>query len=59
MKAILAIAASILTAAYHMLRDGLPYKDLKSDYFDHRARSKIVKLGVQLRRESESRPIKS
>jgi len=47
MKAILAIAASILTAAYHMLREGTAYKDLKADYFDHRDRAKIVKRLVR------------
>jgi transposase len=35
-KAILAVAASILTAAYHMLRDGTEYQDLGGDYFDRR-----------------------
>lgn len=47
MKAILAVAASILTAAYHMLRDGVPYKDLKAHYFDQRDHSKIVKRLVR------------
>ncbi len=32
-KAICAVAASILTAAYHMLRDGTFYQDLGADYF--------------------------
>jgi transposase len=34
MKAILAVAASMLTAAYHMLRNQVDYRDLGSDYFD-------------------------
>lgn len=34
-KAILAVAASILTAAYHMLRDGTEYRDLGASHFDH------------------------
>jgi len=33
-KAIMAVAASILTAAYIMLRDGVEYRDLGHDYFD-------------------------
>ena len=33
-KAIVAVAASILRAAYHMLRDGTDYRDLGSGYFD-------------------------
>ena len=35
-KAICAVAAAILTAAYHMLRDGTFYHDLGPDHF-HRA----------------------
>ena len=33
-KAVCAIAASILTAAYHMLRDGTFYQDLGPDHFN-------------------------
>jgi transposase len=32
-KAICAVAASLLTAAYHMLRDGTVYQDLGADHF--------------------------
>ena len=32
-KAILAVAASILTAAYYLLRDEVPYRELGSRYF--------------------------
>jgi transposase len=32
-KAICAVAASILTAAYHMLRDGTFYQDLGAEHF--------------------------
>lgn len=38
-KAIGAVAASILTAAYHMLKDGTLYHDLGADHFDRVARS--------------------
>jgi transposase len=38
-KAICAVAASILTAAYHMLKDGTVYHDLGPDHFDRRART--------------------
>jgi transposase len=41
-KAILAVAASMLTAAYFMLRDGVEYHDLGSDHFDRRDRSKVI-----------------
>lgn len=42
-KAILAVAASMLTAAYYMLRDGVAYRDLGSQHFDHRDKSKTVR----------------
>jgi transposase len=38
-KAIGAVAASILTAAYHMLADGTFYHDLGPDHFDRRAKA--------------------
>jgi transposase len=41
-KAIGAVAASILTAAYHMLKDGTFYKDLGAGHFDKRAAAKQV-----------------
>ena len=33
MKAIVAVAASMLRAIYYMLRDGMPYRDLGADHF--------------------------
>ena len=41
-KAILAVAASMMTAAYHMLRDGVEYHDLGPDYFDSLDRTKAA-----------------
>jgi len=41
-KAIGAVAASILTAAYHMLKNGTLYQDLGADYFDGRAKTNQV-----------------
>ena len=41
-KAIGAVAASMLTAAYHMLKDGTLYQDLGADHFDNRAKGKHV-----------------
>lgn len=35
-KAIVAVAASILTAIYHMLKDGTMYQDLGPNHFQHR-----------------------
>ena len=34
------VAASILTAAYHMLKNGTVYQDLGANYFDNRAKDK-------------------
>jgi transposase len=39
-KAIGALAASILTTAYHMLISGELYHDLGPDHFDHRAKAR-------------------
>jgi transposase len=36
-KAICAVAASILTAVYHMLRDGTFYQDLTANHFSRRS----------------------
>lgn len=41
-KAIIAVAASILTAAYYMLRDGTEYADLGAQHFDRMDRTKIA-----------------
>jgi transposase len=48
-KAIVAVAASILTAAYYMLRDGVLYHDLGAEHFTRHDRSKtILRLVRQL-----------
>jgi hypothetical protein len=39
-KAIEAVATSMLTATYHMLRDGTFYEDPGSNYFDNRTKEK-------------------
>lgn len=41
-KAIVAVAASMLTAAYHMLKNGVEYQDLGADHFARRDRSKAI-----------------
>jgi hypothetical protein len=41
-KAMVAVAASILTAAYHILRDGTEYHDLGVDYFDRLNHTKLA-----------------
>src|SRR5438128_8798106 len=42
-KAVLAVAASMLTAAYHMLKHGVDYRDLGADHFDRRDKAKLAK----------------
>jgi hypothetical protein len=46
-KAILAVAASMLTAAYHMLKNGLEYRDFGADHFSRRDRSKAIQRLVR------------
>ena len=54
-KAVCAVAASILTTIYHMLKNGTAYKDLGIDYFDRRTAetkakyfvNQLAKLGFQ------------
>ena len=42
-KAVVAIAASMLTAAYHMLQRGTFFEDLGPNHFDRRDKEKITK----------------
>jgi len=42
-KAVGAVAASILTAAYHMIADGTFYQDLGADHFERRAKPNQIK----------------
>ena len=50
-KAVVAVAASMLTAVYYLLRDGVPYRDLGATYFDRRDQTKIAN---RLRRRLEA-----
>jgi transposase len=43
MKAVVAVAASILTAAYHMLRDGVPYRELGPHHFARADQAKLAR----------------
>ncbi|MDR3438715.1 IS110 family transposase [Telmatospirillum sp.] len=55
-KAICAVAASMLTAIYHMLKDGTEHQDLGADHFDRRSTdvkanrlvAQLTKLGFQV-----------
>ncbi len=50
-KAICAVAASMLTAIYHMLKDGVEHHDLGADHFDKRSTGfKAKRLVAQLTR---------
>lgn len=42
-KAVIAVAASMLTAIYYMLRDDVDYRDLGTDYFDRTDKAKTAK----------------
>lgn len=46
-KAIVAVAASMLTAAYHMLKNGVEYQDLGADHFTRRDKSKAIQRLVR------------
>lgn len=49
-KAIIAVAASILTAVYHMLKNGTPYRDLGPQHLDNRNKeARVRKLLASLR----------
>ena len=57
--AICAVAASMLTAIYHMLKDGTEHRDLGTNHFDRRSAdtkakrlvNQVTKLGFQVRLE--------
>lgn len=46
-KAVMAVAASMLTAAYYMLRDKVDYRDLGTNYFDTIDRARAAKRLVK------------
>jgi hypothetical protein len=51
-KAIMAVAASILSATYHMLKDGTQYQDLGFNHLQNRSKSqqtlRLVKRSTDL-----------
>jgi transposase len=59
-KAIIAVAASMLVAAYHILRDGTAFRDLGGTYFDRRDKrcvaARLVRRLSQLGYAVELRP---
>jgi len=46
-KAAIAVASSILTAAYFIIRDKVEYNELGSDYFDRRDKTAVAKRHVR------------
>ena len=62
-KAIMAVAASILTAIYHMLKDGTMYQDLGPNHFDRRSKeqqkNRLVKRLADLGYAVELAPLPS
>lgn len=46
-RAIVAVAHSILTDTYHILKHGKPYRDLGADYFDRLSRERIRRYHVK------------
>ena len=60
-KAILAVAASMLTAIYHMLKNGTMYHDLGRNYFDQRSKEtqkqRLVKRLADLGYAAELTPL--
>ena len=50
-KAILAVASSMLTAAYFMLRDGVEYHDLGAHHFEQRDKEQLAKRLLQRLRD--------
>jgi transposase len=60
-KAIMAVVASILTAIYHMLRDGTMYRDLGCDHFKRRStdqqKQRLVKRLADLGYAAELKPL--
>lgn len=50
-KAVMAVAASILTAAYHLLRDQTDYRDLGNSYFDRLDRNRAAQRLTRRLRE--------
>jgi transposase len=60
-KAVCAVAASMLTAIYHMLKNGMQHQDLGADHFDRRSATiKATRLAAQIKKlgfEVEVRPL--
>lgn len=52
MKAAVAVAGTILTAAYHVLRDAVSYQDLGPDHFVRHERARVAQRLTRRLRET-------
>lgn len=50
-RALIAIGHKILVMAYHIIKNGVPYKELGKDYLLHRREDKIVKNHIKRLRD--------
>ena len=50
-RALIAVGHKILVMAYHVIKNGVPYKELGKDYFLHRREDKIVKNHIKRLRD--------
>jgi transposase len=50
-RALVAVGHKILVMAYHMIKNGVPYKELGKDYLLHRREDKIVKNHIKRLRD--------
>lgn len=46
-KAVVAVAHHLLTIAYHVMAQGVPYTELGADYFDRRQRDRVTRRYVR------------
>lgn len=46
-KAVVAVAHALLRTAYHVLADGIPYRDLGPDYFERRHTQRITRRAIR------------
>jgi transposase len=46
-KAIIAVAASMLTAVFHIIKDRVVYQDLGAEHFNKRDKTKVAKRVVK------------
>jgi transposase len=47
-KAVVAVAHAMLRAVYHVLAEGIPYRDPGSDYYDRRHARRVTRRAVEL-----------